>query len=309
MHHYRISGLSVESEIALPGMIEPPETPAAFDVAVRCAEVPAELPDAVAEGPTWKLSADRVLIDVPGVARFLVSDGREIKVATGAGSTADDAAIFVLGTVFGILLHQRRAMVLHASAIAVGGKAVLFCGRSGAGKSTLAASLAQRGYPFLADDVCTLGFDAAGTPVVQPDGKKLKLWAQAVDRLGLEENRGQGIRNRIEKFYVEPPGEVLSEPMPVGAIYQIRETRPPLVTGIERPNVVDATLILRRNAYRPLLVARMGQAGIQFQNVTAVAARAGIFNLTRPQDFSALPAVLDMLERHWAEIGLAAPPT
>ena len=74
--------------------------------------------------------------------------------------------------------------------------------------------------------------------------------------------------------------------------------------GIERPNVVDAALILRRNAYRPLMVDRMDQKVEYFHAATAIANAAGIFRLTRALDFAAMPEVVGMLERHWLEIGL-----
>jgi serine kinase of HPr protein (carbohydrate metabolism regulator) len=66
--------------------------------------------------------------------------------------------------VFGILFHQRQQIVLHASAVRVAGKAVLFYGSSGTGKSTLAAALAQRGYPLIADDVCTVTAETRARP-------------------------------------------------------------------------------------------------------------------------------------------------
>ena len=45
-------------------------------------------------------------------------------------------------------------------------------------------------------------------------------------------------RNRLEKFYVEPR-DAFTEPLPLGAIYVLREARPPHAPGIERPNIVD----------------------------------------------------------------------
>jgi len=89
------------------------------------------------------------------------------------------------GSVFGILLHQREEIVLHASAVRVNGRAILFCGASGAGKSTLAAVLAQRGLPLITDDVCAITLSPAGAPMVHSDGLHLKLWAQAIERLDL----------------------------------------------------------------------------------------------------------------------------
>jgi hypothetical protein len=200
-------------------------------------------------------------------------------------------------------MHQREQIVLHASAVRVNGKAILFCGPSGAGKSTLAAALSRRGYRLITDDFCAVTVTEAGAPVVHPDGRQLKLWAQAIEKLDLEESRGERVRSRLEKFYVDP-GEAHVEALPLGAVYALREARPPLVPGIERPNVADAAVLLRRNAYRPRLVAHLNQKVLYFHAAATIANNAGIFRLTRKLDFAAMAEVVLSLERHWLEIGL-----
>jgi hypothetical protein len=248
------------------------------------------------------MADDRFLLRIPGIARFLLTAGRDIAFEPEDGVSPGEIAIFVIGTVFGILLHQRRRIVLHASAVCVNGRAVLFCGQSGAGKSTIAAALGQRGYDLLSDDVCAISLDG-GAPMVHPDGRQLKLWAQAIERLDLVAQRGERVRTRLEKFYVAP-GTVSEASMPVGLVYVLRETRPPYETGIEAPNVVDAALLLRRNAYRPLLVNRMDQKADYFFAATAIANAAGIFFLSRKLDFAQMPEVLSRLEAHWQQTGL-----
>ncbi len=302
MHFYQVSGLSVESEIELPGLIaaaagRPPEA------TIRRGPVPDSLPGATALGPTWQIAGKQFLMRIPDIARFLLKNGNEIVFAAESDARAADIPVFLIGTVFGILLHQREQIVLHASAVRVNGRAVLFCGASGAGKSTMAAALAQRGYPLVTDDVCTLTIDGHGAPLVHPDGRQLKLWAQAIDRLDLAQRRGERVRSSLEKFYVAP-SEAFTEPLPLGAVYALREARPPHAPGIERPNVVDAALLLRRNAYRPLLVRRMDQKANYFRAASAIANVAGIFYLTRELDFAKMPEVTSWLEAHWPELRL-----
>lgn len=50
-------------------------------------------------------------------------------------------------------------MLLHASCVAIGGRAVLITGDSGAGKSDLALRLIDRGAALVSDDQVTLGLD------------------------------------------------------------------------------------------------------------------------------------------------------
>jgi hypothetical protein len=303
VHVYRIAGLSVGSEIALPGLNAAAPDHGAPDVTIRGRAVPSAFANATASGPTWQIAGQQFLLRIPGVARFLLTAGNEIAFEAEPGADAGDIPTFILGTAFGILMHQREQIVLHASAVRVNGKAILFCGPSGAGKSTLAAALSRRGYRLITDDFCAVTVTDAGTPVVHPDGRQLKLWAQAIEKLDLAESRGERVRSRLEKFYVDP-GEAHLEALPLGAVYALREARPPLVPGIERPNVADAAVLLQRNAYRPRLVARLNQKILYFHAAATIANNAGIFHLNRKLDFAAMPEVVSSLERHWLEIGL-----
>ena len=303
VHFYHIAGLSVGSEIMLQGLHAAAAGGDTPDVTIRRRPVPAAIENATALGPTWQIAGQQFLLRIPGVARFLLTAGKEIAFEAEPGADTGDIPIFILGTAFGILMHQREQIVLHASAVRVNGKAILFCGPSGAGKSTLAAALAQRGYRLITDDFCAVTVTDAGTPVVHPDGRQLKLWAQAIEKLDLKQSRGERVRSRLEKFYVDP-GEAHLEALPLGAVYELREARPPLVPGIERPNVADAAALLRRHAYRPGLVARLNQKVLYFHAAATIANNAGIFHLTRKLDFAAMPEVVSLLERHWREIGL-----
>jgi hypothetical protein len=303
VHFYRVAGLAVGSEIALPGLRAAAADHGPPEVTIRRGSVPAALANASASDPKWQIAERQFLLRIPNVARFLLTGGNDIAFEAEPGADAGDIPIFILGTAFGILLHQREQIVLHASAVRVNGKAILFCGPSGAGKSTLAAALSRRGYPLITDDFCAVTVDETGIPMVHPDGRQLKLWAQAIDELDLADSRGVRVRSRLEKFYVDP-GDAHGEALPLGAVYALREERPPLMPGIERPNAADAALLLRRNAYRPKLVARMGQKVLYFHAAVTVANNAGIFHLTRKLDFAAMPEVVVSLERHWREIGL-----
>jgi energy-coupling factor transporter ATP-binding protein EcfA2 len=301
---YLVSGLSVASELALPGLIalESSDTRRA-DVAIHSGAVPTALDDPALSGVNWQIAPDRFLLDVPGVVRMLLTSGNDILFELAEGSSADEAAIFISSTGFGILLHQRGRIVLHASAVRVRDSAVLFCGPSGAGKSTLAAALVDAGYDLVTDDFCGISVHADGTPWVEPDGRQLKLWQNSIDKLDLGERRTVPVRPAIEKYYVEPRAATAAA-LPLSAIYVLREARPPHVPGIAQPNIVDGGLMVRNNAYRPAMVRRMDQAGLYFQAAATISRRAGVFSLTREMQFGEMPVVLDWLEAHWRELGL-----
>ena len=302
MFSYRVSGLAVASEVDLPGLIpgDPGRVP---DVTIRRAPVPMTLDDAEAVGPTWQRADGRFLLRIPHIARFLLEDGRSIAFEAEESTGPQDVAVFLSGSVFGVLLHQRNHIVLHASAVLVGGKAVLFCGQSGAGKSTLAAALGEHGHPLIADDQCAIEIGDDGIPRIQADGRQLRLWEKSISELGLANRRGDPMRNRLRKFYVDP-ATTSDAAVPIGAVYALTEIRGPEEPGIQRPNIVDATRLLAANAYRPMLVHRLGQRDVYFRGGTAIAATSGIFRLKRRLGFDQVSVTIAMLHTHWADIGL-----
>ncbi|MDR3526203.1 MAG: hypothetical protein P4L57_02915 [Rhizomicrobium sp.] len=167
----------------------------------------------------------------------------------------------------------------------------------------MAASLNQRGYPLVTDDVCAI--DVSGTPLVHPDGRLLKLWSQAIEALELGGRQGAHVRASLSKHFVEPTG-VSNEPLEIGAIYVLTEANPTCERGIRRASLVECGTLLHRNAYRPTLIARLGQEALYFRGVAQIAASGCIFRLVRRQDFAELPGVVTELERHWKDTGLVA---
>lgn len=302
MNVYQISGLCIRCSTVLPGVV--PSDGANPDVEIAAGDVPAEIADVCGTGPNWNRSERQFLLDIPPIGRFLLEDGRRITFALRPGVSDWDLAPFLSGTVFGILLHQRGQVVLHASAVSLGdGRAALFCGASGVGKSTLAAAFVERGYPMVADDQCAVVLDGANVPVLYPDGRYLKLWSRSIDALALDRDAAVPMRGGFEKFYVEP-GRNSIAPHRIAAIYVLAEAKPPAVSGITRLNVVDGTNVVLANAYRPQLVRRMNQRGEYFRVGAALAGSAGLYTLTRPLRFSAMAETIVTLEQHWAEIGM-----
>ena len=303
MHSYYMAGLSISSEIALPGLLAQGNDGGPCEISIRRDKVASALDNERIVGPTWQMSGDQFLLRIPNVARFLVTGGSTVAFETENDTPAEDVAIFLVGTVLGILLHQRGHIALHASAVEVNGKAVLFCGRSRAGKSTMAAALSQRGYPLVTDNLCVVA-TAAATPMALPDGGRLRLWAQAIESLDLGTRRSAPVRTHIEKYYVEPSSAAY-EALPLGAIYVLRETRPPLTEGIDQPHATGTPLLLMRHIHLPLLIRRMNREAAHFKAAIEIANAVGIFYLTRRFEFVDMPVVISWLEQHWREMGLA----
>ncbi len=298
--YYVAYGLRIRSEVPLPhfGVAAPDQTDET-DVTVRLGAVPSNLsgPGLIARR-NWEMAPGDFLLRVEDTLRLRVIGGREIVVQRPEGADSL-AAVHLMGTGFTALLHQRGLLALHASAVVCEQGAVLFLGQSGAGKSTLAAALVARGFKFLADDVTVVRAASAGPPRATPGYPNLRLWADALGRLGLTAENLRLARDGIDK-YLLPAGGAPDRLQPVRAAYALA-AREAETLELQRLRPAKAFEILNRNIHRRRLVNAMGGWEANFRALGHFALSVPVTRVNRPTAGISPNALGERIERHLAD--------
>lgn len=299
MFHYRICGLSVAAELPLPGAIPLDDAPSKADVRLGVRATPRRLESPIGHGPGWEVDATRFLLTLPDSGRFLASGGETIDLDPAAA--VDDMMPFVLGTGFGALLYQRGGMVLHGATVEWNGGCVAVCGFSGTGKSTLAAALCRLGCRLVSDDLAALtAGDCGAGPLVQPDGRRLKLYDTVIKRLGMAAECGPAVRPGLSKHYVSPPA-ALSASAPLNAVYVLRDVARGNALSIDPLAPLAAAQALLNQSYRrrlALMAARHDSRSAALRS--AVLRHVPVFRLSRPRDLDRLEETATAVLTHWS---------
>ncbi len=198
--YYRLFGLDVHSDVALPGVqsrIWSPQQDAA-PVNIRLSaygsdKIANEAEEGILVFDSRKNEPD-VRIEYFPSARFyrfrygdgimfeISSDGENVRGSWPSKMSLEDALTYLLGPIFGFILRIRGFTALHASAAIINGYAVAFIGRGGAGKSTIVAALARAGHGVLSDDIAVLE-ETSGTFRIKPSYPQIRLWPGSVSIL------------------------------------------------------------------------------------------------------------------------------
>jgi hypothetical protein len=232
--YHRAFGLRIKSNLPIPGLLAAAATDA-VDIEVNFGAAASELLPSSADND----DSDQALYHFRSIRggayfRLTYSDGTDFvfdRAATKlwaswrAPLTLEDAATYLLGPVFGFILRRRGATCLHASAVAIGSRAIALVGAAGTGKSTTAAALARLGLSVLCDDV--LALRRRGEKFfVEPAYPRLRLWSEAVTMLcGLPDALPR-LTPSWEKRYLDlsqPPHRFQAQALPLGALYFLAE--------------------------------------------------------------------------------------
>jgi len=261
---------------------------------IRYGSVPDALVDPRGQGVDYEAKPGQFLLWLDGIARYLVSEGKEIVIEPAPDSCEDEIRLFLLGSVLGALLHQRGRLVLHGSAIETKRGAVVFVGPQGAGKSTLAATFRARGFRVLADDACTIDF-ASQCPQVYPGLVHIKLWADAAEKLAYDARQARVVRPMIGKYAFTLDDEFDLGPVQLHAVYELA---PGDTQCLELKPLKGEEMfrVLLRNTYRKHLLKDLGVQGHHFKQVTTIARHVKVQRIARPQTVFLLNELADVIQ-------------
>jgi hypothetical protein len=292
-HRHTCYSLNIASELPLPELLDLPAefatSPA--DVEISLGAVAAGGLDHGKQLGPYLWTTDQALwLEVPEVARFLISDGNRITIDPAPGIDEDSLRVFLLGSALGALLFQRGYLVLHGNAIRIGDQCMICVGHSGAGKSTLAAGFLQRGYQILADDVVPIDAQCRALPGFP----RIKLWQDTAERLGIDTADLRRIRPDMHKFNYPLAQRFSEAPLPVRWVYILRSHHEPEIRfepirGLERFNP------LRANTYRVRFMVGMALRADHLQLCGQLAGRIHLNRVTRPDHGFQLDSLIDQI--------------
>ncbi len=286
-HHYHLYGLHVQT--TFPFSFLDPVPPATFDVTVSLDEA-AATPASFA-GKAWHFQVDRqeALLFFRDVATFHLLQGQSIRIIPQAEADRGLIEQYLLGTVFGVLLFQRNALVVHASSVMHpdGKGAILFMGESGAGKSSLALAMQKEfGCAGLSDDV--VGLDCLSDGVtMRPAYPFMKLSAELAELYSITLDRLGRVPSSPTEYFYPYPQDIPTTVLPLAAIFVLRTGRDLGLVGV-RP--AERMVELVRHSIPARLLHRTGDAE-HFNQCAAVARTVPMYFLTRTSNLKTLPVV------------------
>ncbi|HYW17688.1 MAG TPA: hypothetical protein VE891_16235 [Allosphingosinicella sp.] len=290
-HRYRLFGLSVQSEIPLPELVADPDG-GAPDVRIALGPI-ASFPEAEAG---LHIDGEEALLVIPPAGRFLTRAGLEMLIEPAEGVSSRNLRLYLLGSAFGAILHQRGLLPLHANAVIVEGRAIGFMGHPGAGKSTLAAWFHDRGFDVLADDVCVVTAGPDGNPLAHPGIPRLRLWREALEAGGRDASAYERSFDDMDKYTVPTDLERTLPAVPLSHLYLLEKAvDEPSIERLEGSAAVEAMIA---NTYRGAYVRPMGRTRQHLLACAQLARTVPVFRARRRWGFGSFDVEGAALEAH-----------
>jgi hypothetical protein len=220
---------------------------------------------------SYELGDGRCRLELPPAVSFLLEPVSGRVIVDSDGVDAELREHRIASSAICTLLSMRGDLVLHASAVEAGGRAVLFCGPTQRGKSTLARALGESGRRLLGEDGIAIEL-GDGSPVAFPGARGVRV-------------RSRDWNGRARTGLLPDPGSGEPGPCPVGAVVLLEERGAEL--AVEPLEPARALALLTPNLVHS---GGRGAIGAAFADLATLLGSTPAFAASLPDDLEGLAA-------------------
>lgn len=204
--------------------------------------------------------------------------------------------LYFLSLLCGFWLESRGRVVLHASAVGVEDRAVVFLATNTGGKTSLATSLMRAGHPLLTDDFLAVsvpeGNDAA---LGHPGFPQMRMWPDLADHfIGAHQHLPHvlpDISKRRVPVESEGLGAFCPESKPLARLYLPERQGSGSEVVITTVPPRDALIELVRESFLGTVLEKVGLHESRFHRLASLVGRVPVKRLVYPEGLERLPAV------------------
>lgn len=290
-YSYVAYGARIESFMPLPPLVAA-ESEKEPDVIVRCGSVGTAPFETSGSDFQCHVVEDEIWIYCGGVGTLRIRDGREIDVDPAPEAQEFTLRSYIVKAALAAVLRQQDKLILHASAVAIDGRAAAFIGSSGMGKSTTTAALHARGHAVVADDLVAVDLRHPDGPHVLPGAPHLALLPESARAVGDDPDQLPRLAPRSPKHGRDAMRGFAHEPVKLARVYALADGERNAIKPIGRDNALGALVVhtFGRRVFQP------SPDAAHFMQCVALLRSVPVKRLERVRDFAALGQLVSMVE-------------
>ncbi|MFV9483980.1 hypothetical protein ACNI3T_09080 [Christiangramia sp. ASW11-125] len=270
------------------------------DVKIEISNNIKEVEDPLYVDDFYRVTQNEFLMEVDDVGTFYAANGNFISICLNEQAKRETIELYLNGSTYGAILHQRKIMPMHGSCFVYGNKGIMFCGDSGAGKSSLTAAFVLDNNEFLTDDI---------TPIIIKNNQaliwtmsdRIKLWEDSLKQLSQSKESLRKIDPETEKFYF-PLASYTKSHFTLDHIFLLDIHDNPSIS-IKEMDGVEKIMTFRKEIYRLEYMFGMPENEPSFfNNLTAMCNFTKVTKLSRPKHIpiqQTQQAIADYLDKFY----------
>lgn len=292
---YEIYGLVIKSDIRLYDSILINNCSENYDVEILIGTIDSSHKDIYTTVGIFNFTNNYVSFHVDNIGSYEITNGNKIVVDPDDNCDIEDLKKFIIGSSLGLLLFQRNIIALHGGSLTIDNQSIIISGSIGAGKSTTIASLINKGYGFLTDDVSSITKNYNNEYVVNHCIPHQKLCKSTADMFGYDIDNLYKIDKTKNKYFTPKLDNFVKTPQKLKALFYLTVSDDDTVTYKEVLGAEKFNIILS-NIFRKEFIPNNLFKTEYIKECLSLSKNISIYRISRPHGKNSINEVISTIE-------------